>query len=120
MTLAFFERHARPLVVEALSDTRVVFVMGARQVGTSTLTTSIAERDHPAWVLTLDNDATRAAASADPAGFVAGFDGPVVIDEVQRVPDLLLAISHLEIDSEPAAGTTMPLKAILTRTWLRR
>jgi predicted AAA+ superfamily ATPase len=103
MTLAFFERHARPLVVEALSDTRVVFVMGARQVGKSTLTTSIAERDHPARVLTLDNDATRAAANADPTGFVAGFEGPAVIDEVQRVPDLLLAIKEA-VDRDASPG----------------
>ncbi|MGI8761443.1 MAG: hypothetical protein ACR2LF_09180 [Jatrophihabitantaceae bacterium] len=37
MTGPLIERHARPLVVEALHDTRVVFVMGARQVGKSTL-----------------------------------------------------------------------------------
>jgi hypothetical protein len=30
-------RSAQPQVVEALTDTRVVFVMGARQVGKSTL-----------------------------------------------------------------------------------
>jgi uncharacterized protein len=98
-----FERHARTLVVEALGDTRVVFVMGARQVGKSTLTTTIAEEDHPARVLTLDDRATRAAALADPTGFVAGLDGPALIDEVQRAPDLLLAIKEA-VDRDTTPG----------------
>lgn len=102
MPPALFERHARALVTEALSDTRVVFVMGARQVGKSTLTATVAQRDHPAVVLTLDNDATRAAASSDPTGFIGGLDQAVVIDEVQRVPDLLLAIKEaVDRDTRP-------------------
>jgi uncharacterized protein len=68
--------------------------MGARQVGKSTLVTRVAAEDHPARLHTLDDKATREAAIADPAGFVAGFDGPVVLDEVQRAPDLLLAIKE--------------------------
>jgi uncharacterized protein len=103
MRSGFYARHARALVVEALSDTRVVYVMGARQVGKSTLTSLIAERDHPARTVTLDDAATRAAAQADPVGFVAGLDDPVVIDEVQRVPDLLLAIKEA-VDRDPRPG----------------
>ncbi len=94
MAPALFERNARALVVEALQDTRVVFVMGARQVGKSTLTTVVSEQDHPARLLTLDDRGTREAALADPTGFVAGLESAVVIDEVQRAPDLLLAIKE--------------------------
>jgi len=79
-------------VLEALEDTRVVAVLGARQVGKSTLVQSIASGERPSAVLTLDDQATRDAATSDPTGFVAGLVTPVVIDEVQRVPDLLLAI----------------------------
>jgi uncharacterized protein len=103
MPVALFERHARALVVEALGDTRVVFVMGARQVGKSTLTNVVAKHDHPARVLSLDDRATRAAALADPTGFVAGVQGAVVIDEVQRAPDLLLAIKET-VDLDPRPG----------------
>ena len=103
MRSGLYARHARALVVEALRDTRVVYVMGARQVGKSTLTSLIAERDHPARTVTLDDAATRAAAQADPVGFVAGLDDPVVIDEVQRVPDLLLAIKEA-VDRDPRPG----------------
>jgi predicted AAA+ superfamily ATPase len=80
------ERRLRPRVLEALEDTRVVAVLGARQVGKSTLVQSIAGDEWPATVLTLDDQATRDAATSDPTGFVAGLSTPVVIDEVQRVP----------------------------------
>jgi predicted AAA+ superfamily ATPase len=103
MAPRLFERHMRAPIVEALHDTRVVFVMGARQVGKSTLTAVVAERDHPARSLTLDDRGTRAAALADPAGFVAGLDSAVVIDEVQRAPDLLLAIKEA-VDRDPRPG----------------
>lgn len=104
MPAALFERHARALVLEALCDTRVVFVMGARQVGKSTLTGIVAEQDRPARrIVTLDDRATRAAALADPTGFIAGLGGPVAIDEVQRAPDLLLAVKET-VDRDPTPG----------------
>jgi uncharacterized protein len=92
MTAHMFPRHAQRLVLEALTDTRVVFVGGARQVGKSTLAREIAQGPHAADELSLDNRATRETALADPEGFVAGLNGPVFIDEIQRAPDLLLAI----------------------------
>jgi len=54
-------------------------------------------------ILTLDDQATREAAAADPAGFVAGLVTPVVVDEVQRVPNLLLAIK-VRVDRDPTPG----------------
>lgn len=97
------ERHLRARVLEALDDTRVVVVLGARQVGKSTLVQDVASRDRPATILTLDDKTTREAAADDPTGFIAGLDTPVVIDEVQRVPDLLLAIK-VRVDRDPTAG----------------
>ncbi len=44
MAIPFIERHIRPHVLEALADTRVVALLGARQVGKSTLAQSISER----------------------------------------------------------------------------
>jgi predicted AAA+ superfamily ATPase len=101
--VALIERHLRPRVLEALDDTRVVVVLGARQVGKSTLVQDVATGDRPATILTLDDQATREAAAADPTGFIAGLVTPVVIDEVQRVPDLLLAVK-MRVDRDPAAG----------------
>ena len=80
-------RHIAPLLVEALSDTPVVVLNGARQSGKSTLVQSLATS-----VLTLDDAVVLNAAKSDPAGFVGGLTGPVTLDEVQRAPELFLAI----------------------------
>src|SRR5689334_14117507 len=99
-----FTRHSRTPILEALSDTRVVYVMGARQVGKSTLTEDIAKSEYPAATLSLDNQAARDAASNDPEGFVAGLPRPVLLDEIQRAgPDLLLAIKAV-VDADPSPG----------------
>lgn len=97
------ERHARARVEEALGDTRVVVVLGARQVGKSTLVQKIADERGAMPVLTFDDQATRAAAGQDPTGFVADLPTPIVIDEVQRVPDVLLAIKQ-RVDDDPRPG----------------
>ncbi|HSZ14068.1 MAG TPA: ATP-binding protein [Solirubrobacteraceae bacterium] len=95
-------RRTRRLVLEALADTRVVFVTGARQVGKSTLTREIVAGGHPATVVSFDEEGPREAARLDPVGFLEGFPGPVVIDEVQRVPGLLLAIKdRVDRDTRP-------------------
>jgi predicted AAA+ superfamily ATPase len=96
--MQLIERHIRPLVVEALADTRAVCLLGARQTGKSTLVKQIASQEHPASYLTLDDDAHRRSALEDPTGFIAAISGPAVIDEVQRVPDLMLAIK-MRLDS---------------------
>jgi uncharacterized protein len=97
------ERRARSVIVEALDYSRVVLVLGARQVGKSTLTKQIATVDRPATVITLDSRPAREAARADPHGFIAGLRGPVLIDEVQLAPDLLYAIKQA-VDENPAPG----------------
>ncbi len=86
------QRHLAPRVREALADTPVTLIIGARQTGKSTLVRALADADHPARYLTFDDAATLAAAQSDPAGFVASQQGPVVLDEVQRAPDLFSAI----------------------------
>jgi predicted AAA+ superfamily ATPase len=53
--------------------------------------------------LTLDNGPTREAALRDPAGFIAGLDGPVLIDEIQRAPELLLEIKRA-VDRDTTPG----------------
>lgn len=81
-----------PQVLAALADTPVVLLHGARQAGKSTLAQVIAADAHPARYLTLDDPATFTAAKGDAAGFILGLEGKVVIDEVQRAPELFVAI----------------------------
>lgn len=87
-----FQRHIAPQLLAALSDTPVVLLHGARQVGKSTQAQEVARGPHPARYLTLDDATTLAAAKSDPAGFIGNLQTPVVIDEVQRVPELFLPI----------------------------
>ncbi|MFQ5741095.1 MAG: ATP-binding protein, partial [Acidobacteriota bacterium] len=86
------ERHLFPALKAALSDTPVVLLVGARQTGKSTLARWLTSRGHKARYLTMDDAATLAAAHADPAGFIEGLDGPVILDEIQRAPGLFPAI----------------------------
>ncbi len=95
-------RHAEALVAEALADTRVVVVNGARQVGKSTLARLVLQGRPGAAARFLDDAAEREAARDDPAGFVR-HSGLLLIDEVQRVPDLLLAVKY-EVDQDPRPG----------------
>ena len=46
-------------------------VLGARQVGKSTLAQGVADEESQFSILTLDDQATREAALNDPTGFVA-------------------------------------------------
>ena len=88
-------------MTEALTDTRVVLVNGARQSGKSTLVGVVAKGRDVQW-RNLDNAITRQAAIADPVGFVDSAE-LMVIDEIQRVPDLLLAIKE-QVDADPRPG----------------
>lgn len=97
------ERRLRPVLAEALAESRAVALLGARQVGKSTLARALAERERPARFLTLDDAVIAEAARADPQGFVAQLRGPVVLDEIQRVPSLLLAIKQ-RLDRDSARG----------------
>lgn len=101
-TASLIPRHAQTAVTAALSDTRVVGINGARQTGKSTLA-RLVTADFPGSELRfLDEAPVRAAALADPALFVR-HSGLLVIDEVQRAPDLFLAIKH-EVDTDSRPG----------------
>lgn len=96
-------RHAQRTVEEALKDTRVVSLLGARQVGKSTLAHEVATQLGASGPLTLDDATTRAAADADPTGFVASLARPVMLDEAQRSEPLLLAIKEA-VDRDTTPG----------------
>lgn len=78
-----------------------MLVTGARQCGKSTLVRLSAKSPEAEW-RNLDSTATRLAAVEDPAGFV-DVDERLVVDEIQRVPELLLAIKEV-VDRDPRPG----------------
>ena len=98
-----FQRKITQNILDALSDTPVVFLRGARQTGKSTLVQAISEKLYPARYLTLDNAGILGSASADPSGFIAGLGKPVVLDETQRLESLFLAIKE-DVDRKREPG----------------
>lgn len=71
----------------------VVFVNGARQVGKSTLVKKLFSHTHD--YLTLDDPQILSLAKKDPLNFIRYAKGSLIIDEVQRCPELLLAIKMI-------------------------
>ncbi|MCC7097882.1 MAG: ATP-binding protein [Thermomonas sp.] len=84
-----YQRFVAHRVAEALSDTPVILIVGPRRAGKTTLVRTMGEPDRT--YVTLDDRTALDAARSDPTGFIRSLDR-VTIDEIQRVPDLLLAI----------------------------
>lgn len=89
--MTLYPRHATELVADVLADSPVAVIVGPRQSGKSTLAEQVAS-DEGAEMVSLDDAAPRAAANADPTGFIEERDLPLVIDEFQKAPALLDAI----------------------------
>lgn len=104
---AIYPRYALPRLTEALADSPVVLIHGPRQCGKTTLAQALGERSDYAY-LSFDDDVARAAAQADPAGFVSNLPQQVILDEVQRVPALFAALK-IAVDRK-----RMPGRFILT------
>ncbi len=87
-------------MLEALADTPVVLVTGPRRAGKTTLVRKLSSESRKYH--TLDEQSALDFVRADPVGFVRALD-VVVIDEVQRMPELLLAIK-VAVDSDARPG----------------
>jgi uncharacterized protein len=96
------ERAITPRLLAALKDTPAVMLVGPRQAGKSTLVQGLASGPHPARYVTLDDLRALDAAQRDPVGLIESTDGSLVIDEIQRAPDLLLPIkAAIDHDRRP-------------------
>ena len=94
-------RRIEPRIAEALLDTPVVLLAGPRQAGKPTLVRHIAAQQGLRY-LTLDDGLTLLSAREDPVGMVRSLDR-AVIDEIQRAPQLLLAIKK-SVDEDRRPG----------------
>ena len=92
-------RHLAPVLRESLADTPAVLINGPRQCGKTTLVQQFAG---PLSYFTLDDPNLLAAVRQDPMGFARQLDR-AIIDEVQRAPELLLALK-LVIDQDRRPG----------------
>ena len=94
------ERDLAPKLVRAAQQFPSITLTGPRQSGKTTLCTAVFAQ-HP--YATLEAPDVRAFATEDPRGFLSQFPEGAVIDEVQRVPDLLSYLQVL-IDTDPQPG----------------
>lgn len=98
---ALYNRFVLPRLTEALADTPVVLVHGPRQCGKTTLARMVGDEAGYSYV-SFDDDVLRAAAQADPVGFVADLPAKAVLDEVQRVPELFTMLkASIDRDRRP-------------------
>lgn len=99
-TPKLFTRRIEPRIAEAMADTPVVLLAGPRQAGKTTLVRQVAQGR--LRYLTLDDDLTLLSAQQDPVGMIRSLDR-AVIDEIQRAPQLLLAIKK-SVDEDRRPG----------------
>ena len=79
---------------------RVVALLGPRQCGKTTLARSLAP-DY--GYVTFDDEDALTLARSDPNGFLAALPDPVILDEIQRAPELLRALK-LSVDRNRRPG----------------
>ncbi len=89
----YIRRHLEGAVLEAARHYPVVMVCGQRQVGKSTMLHHLKEPERR--YVTLDDANARRLAETDPALFFEAYPAPLLIDEFQRVPSLLLEIKRV-------------------------
>ena len=103
MDTVILPRNATASVLNALEWSPVVLVEGARQTGKSVLVRELVSGVRPAHYVTLDDSLALASALDDSQSFVESLPLPVIIDEVQRAPELFRAIK-LAVDRDRQPG----------------
>jgi uncharacterized protein len=98
----YYPRYVRARLLEALADSPVVLIHGPRQCGKTTLARQVGDEQGFAYY-TFDDDVQRAAAQADPVGFVADLPERAVLDEIQRVPELFTSVKAA-VDTQRRTG----------------
>jgi len=88
-----FQRNIQFKLEQALSRNPVTLLLGARQTGKTTAMRALALSRNYNYV-SLDDLRHLTEAKSDPMGFIQRIPKPVIIDEVQRAPDLFLSIKH--------------------------
>jgi predicted AAA+ superfamily ATPase len=107
-----YPRYSINPIKEALADTPVVFIMGPRQIGKTTLVKVLTKeiKDGTWEYITFDDQAQLQIAQADPIGFIRNLSKKpkkqkkrVVLDEIQRLPQLFVSIKQA-VDEQRTPG----------------
>lgn len=86
-----YPRHIKPLLGEALKDSPAVLIHGPRQCGKTTLARMVGTPKKYEYI-SFDDDVATKAAKTDPIGFVNGLSKRIILDEVQKVPNIFLFV----------------------------
>ena len=97
--MKYLKRAIREELEEYLKYFPVLLISGARQVGKSTLALHLGIDNY----ITLDDINIYEMAKNDPKGFIENLQKPVIIDEAQRLPQLMITIKEY-IDKERING----------------
>jgi predicted AAA+ superfamily ATPase len=97
-----FRRNVEEKLTQYLKVFPVVLLTGARQTGKTTLVKEFAKVNKYSYI-TLDDASSLYAVKEDPIGFLKLHTTPLIIDEVQRAPELFLSIKQL-VDEENTLG----------------
>jgi predicted AAA+ superfamily ATPase len=87
MPKKYIQRSLEPVLKRAVREFPVVIVTGPRQSGKTTLLKHLFAGSYT--YVSLEPPDIRAAAGEDPRGFLAMYQPPCILDEVQYAPDLL-------------------------------
>lgn len=96
-----YPRWQKNVIAQALKNRRVLLLSGARQCGKTTLARQLVSAQTA--YRTLDDLTLKKLAESDPQDFVTHEFRTLVIDEIQRVPELLSAIK-LIVDRDNRPG----------------
>ena len=99
---ASYTRHVESRLRETLEDSPVVLIQGPRQCGKTTLARMVGKTEGYHYI-SFDDEDTRAAAEADLMGFVKTLPERVILDEVQKVPEIFSSIK-LAVDRDRTPG----------------
>ena len=97
--MEYIKRDLERKFLHMSSAFKAVMVVGARQVGKSTMLKHLAEGQNRVYV-TMDDTQLRNFAQTEPKLFLQTFQPPILIDEVQKAPELFERIKILCDESE--------------------
>ena len=97
--MQYIHRELERKFLEADRFFKAVLVIGARQVGKSTMLKELAKEQNRT-IVTMDNDYARDLAMSDPGLFFQTYKPPILIDEIQKAPNLLEHIKVMCDESE--------------------
>ena len=97
--MEYIKRDLERKFLHMSSAFKAVMVVGARQVGKSTMLKHLAEGQDRTYV-TMDNTQLRTLARTEPRLFLQTYKPPILIDEVQKAPELFEEIKIICDESD--------------------